>query len=83
MEPEQHRELIDNFIGGSSRALILSDGYEIDLHRIPLVINYDFPTDHEGYARRVFGQDDQSPRKGIVINLITTADAKLLREIER
>jgi len=68
------------FRSGSSRVLITTDMFarSIDVRQVPLVINYDLPT-NENYIHRV----GRSGPKGVFISFVTTDDTKMLKDIER
>ncbi|KAL5640378.1 hypothetical protein ACGC1H_007590 [Rhizoctonia solani] len=75
--------IMAEFRQGSSRVLITTDVWTrvIDAQQVPLVINYDLPSNRESYARRVahlghFGC------KGVAISFVTTGEGRILRDIE-
>ncbi|KAG5649862.1 translation initiation factor eIF4A [Sphagnurus paluster] len=82
MEQKQ-REVLKEFCTGSTHVLIATDLAHgiIDIRQASLVINYDFPTDCEKYARRI-GHGGRSGRKGVAINFVKYKDVPTLRYIE-
>jgi ATP-dependent RNA helicase DeaD len=54
----------------------------LDVERISHVINYDIPTDAEGYVHRI-GRTGRAGRSGDAISLVTPREKYLLRSIEK
>jgi translation initiation factor 4A len=75
--------VIRAFRSGSSRVLVTSDlvARGIDVQHVSIVINFDLPANKENYLHRI-GRCARFGRKGVAINLVTSADAPSLREIE-
>jgi translation initiation factor 4A len=73
-------ELINQFRSGRTQVLIATDlvARGIDGQGVPLVLNYDFPTNSENYIHRI----GRFRSKGVTINFVTGEDIPLLREIE-
>ena len=76
----QREVLMKEFRSGSSHVLITTDMFarSIDLQQVPLVINYDLPT-NENYIHRI----GRCGRKSVVISFVTADDTKKLKDIER
>ncbi|KAG8916663.1 translation initiation factor eIF4A [Tulasnella sp. 417] len=63
--------------------LIATDpALSIAVQQVSLVINYDVPANREDYIRRI-GRGGSFGRKDAAINLVTTGDVGMLREIEQ
>ncbi|CEI63726.1 ATP-dependent RNA helicase eIF4A [Fusarium venenatum] len=80
-----HRcEIMEGFRCGSSRILMATDllARGIDKQQVSLVINFDLPKQPDKYMHRV-GWGGRSGRKGVVINLVTTNEMSIIREIEQ
>lgn len=54
----------------------------IDLPRCNLVLNYDMPDSFESYVNRA-GRAGRFGTKGLVVSLVTPADAWFLEEVQR
>ena len=82
MEQKQREVLVEEFRSGSSPVLITTDlltrGIDV---QVSLVINYDLPTNRENYIHRI-SRGGGFRRKGVAINLVTTEDVRMLRQIE-
>ncbi|KAG1892210.1 P-loop containing nucleoside triphosphate hydrolase protein [Suillus subluteus] len=76
--------IMAEFRGGASRVLITTDGLArgIDLQQVSLVINYDLPANHEDYIHRI-RRSGGFGRKGVVINVVTDDEVRILRDIEK
>lgn len=72
------------FTSGASRVLISTDllARGIDVQQVSLVINYDLPPKIENYLHRI-GRSGRYGRRGVGINMITSADSSRLSEIQR
>merc|ERR1712241_1551766 len=82
---QQERDLVmREFRSGSSRVLITTDllARGIDVQQVSLVINYDLPAKRENYLHRI-GRSGRFGRKGVGINFVTTADVRLMKDIEQ
>lgn len=73
----------------TSRTLITTDFLSntkagIDVQQVPLVINYDIPTNREYYIHRIGrgGRDRFGRTEGVAINFLTADDVSTLRDIE-
>ncbi|CUM67440.1 uncharacterized protein PRCAT00005136001 [Priceomyces carsonii] len=84
MKQDDRDNVMSDFRSGSSRVLISTDVWArgIDVQQVSLVINYDIPNDMENYIHRI-GRSGRFGRKGVAINLATSEDIGLLRDIER
>lgn len=72
------------FKNGAARILVSTDlmGRGIDVQQLSLVINFEFPKFKETYLHRV-GRAGRYGRKGVGINLVSTAEAANLVEVEK
>jgi len=66
------------FKSNQSRLLVATDlfGRGMDIERVNLVINYDFPQDREAYLHRV-GRAGRFGTKGLAINFVKTDEEEL------
>lgn len=71
LKQEERIKNYDLFKANGSRLLVATDlfGRGIDIERVNLVINYDFPTDRDTYLHRV-GRAGRFGTKGLAINFI-------------
>lgn len=70
--------------GSSCNILIAADlRGATNAMKVPIVINYDLPTQSKKYIRRVHQQNDQPGKKSAVINLVTRDDERVLTDIKR
>jgi translation initiation factor 4A len=82
---QKERDLImREFRSGSSRVLISTDllARGIDVQQVSLVINFDLPSNLENYLHRI-GRSGRFGRKGVAINMVTNADVRTMKEIEK
>merc|ERR1712150_177262 len=84
MDQKERDVIMREFRSGSSRVLITTDllARGIDVQQVSLVINYDLPTKRENYLHRI-GRSGRFGRKGVAINFVTTADVRLMKDIEQ
>ena len=84
MDPKERRACINAFRAGSVRVLVSSDllARGIDIQQISLVINFEMPAQRENYIHRI-GRSGRFGRKGVAINLVTPAELRDLKEIEK
>jgi len=54
----------------------------LDIAQLPLVINYDLPLVAEDYIHRI-GRTGRAGKRGRAVSLVSAADARLLRDIQR
>lgn len=84
MDPKERRACISSFREGASRVLVSSDllARGIDVQQVSLVINFELPVQRENYIHRI-GRSGRFGRKGVAINLVTPAELRDLRDIEK
>jgi ATP-dependent RNA helicase RhlE len=77
------RSLAD-FRAGRVAVLVATDiaARGLDIAQLPLVVNYDLPLVAEDYVHRV-GRTGRAGAAGRAVSFVTTADAPLLRDIQR
>src|SRR5262249_40104197 len=75
---------LDDFKRGRVNVLVATDiaARGLDIAQLPLVINYDLPLVAEDYIHRV-GRTGRAGQSGRAISLVSDAEAKLLRDIQR
>ncbi|KAH7816132.1 putative ATP-dependent RNA helicase eIF4A [Monocercomonoides exilis] len=83
LEKEDRDRIMKNFREGKSKVLVTTDLLErsIDVQHVSIVVNYDMPLDVESYIHRI-GRSDYHRRKSNVINMVTEADEKMMKEIQ-
>jgi ATP-dependent RNA helicase RhlE len=54
----------------------------LDIAQLPLVVNYDLPLVAEDYIHRI-GRTGRAGRSGRAVSLVSAADSRLLRDIQR
>lgn len=71
LKQEERIKNYDSFKANNSRLLVATDlfGRGIDIERVNLVINYDFPNDRDTYLHRV-GRAGRFGTKGLAINFV-------------
>lgn len=74
---------IQEFKAGSSRILIATDLRGTNLGQVPIVINYDLPTQLMQYISRVQQQRRYSETESVAINFVTPADERVVFDIQR
>jgi translation initiation factor 4A len=74
---------IQEFRAGSSRILIATDLRGTNLGQVPVVINYDLPTQLMQYISRVQQQRRYSETESVAINFVTPADERIVFDIQR
>ena len=84
MDAKERRACINAFRSGSVRVLVSSDllARGIDIQQISLVINFELPVQRENYIHRI-GRSGRFGRKGVAINLVTPAELRELKEVEK
>jgi ATP-dependent RNA helicase UAP56/SUB2 len=72
LRQEERIKNYDLFKANNSRLLVATDlfGRGIDIERVNLVINYDFPPDRDTYLHRV-GRAGRFNTKGLAVNFLT------------
>jgi translation initiation factor 4A len=83
LDSADRKRRMEDFRAGKVRVLIGTDliARGIDVQQVSVVINYDLPLQRENYIHRI-GRCGRYGKKGVAINLLTTADEKVMREIE-
>ncbi len=83
MDSADRKRRMEDFRAGTVRVLIGTDliARGIDVQQVSVVINYDLPLQRENYIHRI-GRCGRYGKKGVAINLLTTGDEKVMREIE-
>jgi len=84
LNQEERIKNYDLFKSNSSRLLVATDlfGRGMDIERVNLVINYDFPMDRESYLHRV-GRAGRFGTKGLAINFVRTDEEEVTGKEER
>jgi ATP-dependent RNA helicase RhlE len=75
---------LGDFKAGRIHALVATDiaARGLDIAELPLVINYDLPLVAEDYIHRI-GRTGRAGRSGRAVSLVSAADSRLLRDIQR
>ena len=75
---------LGDFKAGRVNVLVATDiaARGLDIAQLPLVINYDLPLVAEDYIHRV-GRTGRAGRSGRAVSLVSPADSRLLRDIQR
>jgi ATP-dependent RNA helicase RhlE len=75
---------LGDFKAGRVNVLVATDiaARGLDIVQLPLVINYDLPLVAEDYIHRV-GRTGRAGRSGRAVSLVSAADSRLLRDIQR
>jgi translation initiation factor 4A len=84
MEPGERKKRMADFRSGMVRILIATDilARGIDVQTVSVVINYEMPTNRENYFHRI-GRTGRYGRKGVSINLISSDEVEMMRDIEK
>ena len=84
MSMADRRKRMEDFRSGEVRVLISTDllARGIDVQQVSVVINYELPSNRENYIHRI-GRSGRFARKGLAINLVTTEEVALLKDIEK
>ena len=83
--PQNQRErIVDSLKDGRLDIVVATDvaARGIDVPRISLVLNVDMPFDPESYVHRI-GRTGRAGREGRALLLVTPAEQRVLRQIER
>lgn len=83
MDKNERRNNLKKFRDGKIDLLISTDlaGRGLDLENVGRVINYHLPKQLENYLHRV-GRTARAGRKGLVINLVTERDSRLIAKLQ-
>lgn len=83
MDKNERRSNLKMFRDGKIKLLVSTDlaGRGLDLANVDRVINYHLPRQKENYLHRA-GRTARAGRKGLVINLVTERDLRLLAALE-
>jgi ATP-dependent RNA helicase RhlE len=75
---------LGDFKAGHVNVLVATDiaARGLDIAQLPLVINYDLPLVAEDYIHRV-GRTGRAGHSGRAVSLVSSAEAQLLRDIQR
>ncbi len=84
MDKTERRNNLKKFRDGKIDLLVSTDlaGRGLDIENVGRVINYHLPKEIENYLHRV-GRTARAGRKGLVINLVTERDSRLMNMIEK
>lgn len=83
MDKNERRMNLKKFRDGKIDLLVSTDlaGRGLDLENVGRVINYHLPKEMENYLHRA-GRTARAGRKGLVINLVTERDSRLIARLE-
>jgi superfamily II DNA/RNA helicase len=83
MDKNERRMNLKKFRDGKVNLLVSTDlaGRGLDLENVGRVINYHLPKEMENYLHRA-GRTARAGRKGLVINLVTERDQRLISQLE-
>jgi len=83
MEKTERRQNLKKFRQGELKILVSTDlaARGLDVEHVGRVINYHLPQQLENYLHRV-GRTARANRPGLVINLVTERDARLMSRLE-
>lgn len=83
MEKNDRRQNLKKFTAGKVKLLVATDlaGRGLDIPNVDRVINYHLPKQKENYIHRA-GRTARAGRKGVVINLVTERDQRLIEQID-
>ncbi len=83
MDKTERRQNLKKFIDAKVKYLVATDlaGRGLDIPSVDRVINYHLPKQKENYLHRV-GRTARAGRPGLVINLVTERDERLIAQIE-
>lgn len=82
MDQQARDVAVEELRSGSSHVLVATNLHGIDALQVPVVINYDLPTQPIRYLRHV-RRSGESGGKGVVISFITPTDERVLSDIQR
>ncbi|HPI39811.1 MAG TPA: DEAD/DEAH box helicase [Pseudobdellovibrionaceae bacterium] len=83
MDKVERRNNLRKFRDGKVNLLISTDlaGRGLDLESVGRVINYHLPKEMENYLHRV-GRTARAGRSGLVVNLVTPRDSRLMAQLD-
>lgn len=83
MDKNDRRQGLKKFIKGEIDLLVSTDlgGRGLDVENITRVINYHLPKEMQNYIHRV-GRTARGGKSGVVYNLVTERDARLIGQLE-
>jgi ATP-dependent RNA helicase RhlE len=83
MEHSDRKSNLKKFKEGKVDLLVATDlaGRGLDMDHVGRVINYHLPKEMDNYLHRV-GRTARAGRKGLVINLVTERDSRLMAKLE-
>ncbi|MEZ0232386.1 MAG: DEAD/DEAH box helicase [Methylophilaceae bacterium] len=81
---QERMQALDAFKQGKLKALVATDvaARGLDIDQLPMVINYELPSTPEDYVHRI-GRTGRAGASGIAISLVSPAEEKYLKEIEK
>jgi len=84
MNQLEREKIMNNFRNGATRVLVTTNllARGIDVSQINIVINYDFPRDHETYIHRI-GRTGRHGKKGLAISIITPNEYEEFNDIRK
>merc|ERR1712036_201771 len=85
MKQEERTKSYNDFKAFKSRILVTTDlfGRGIDIERVNIVINYDFPADCDQYLHRV-GRAGRFGTKGLSVSFVSSEeDDEVLKSIQK
>ncbi len=83
LEKSERRTNLKKFTEGKVKLLVATDlaGRGLDINNVDRVINYHLPKQKENYLHRA-GRTARAGRPGLVINLVTERDERVLAQVE-
>jgi superfamily II DNA/RNA helicase len=83
MDKNERRQNLKRFRDGKLELLVSTDlaGRGLDIEHIGRIINYHLPKEMDNYLHRV-GRTARAGRKGLVINLVTERDGRLMDRLD-
>lgn len=83
MDKNERRQNLKKFRNGEIEFLVATDlaGRGLDVEHVGRVINFHLPQEMENYLHRV-GRTARAGRKGLVVNLVTERDSRLIGKLE-
>ncbi|MCL3862402.1 DEAD/DEAH box helicase [Actinotalea sp. K2] len=81
---KDREKIVERLRGGALDVLVATDvaARGLDVERVGLVVNYDVPTEPEGYVHRI-GRTGRAGRTGVAMTFVTPNEQGRLRAIER